>query len=298
MATVDVVLPFHNVQMRYVRAALESIMAQTYSDWRAIIVNDGSDDESTSHIESLVQELRSDKILYLKKKNGGCASARNAAIRASDSPYIALLDPDDAWYPHKLESQLAIFDRHPDVALVHSGTDMIDSEGRIIRRSVPKDFLQGADQKENLKRMLRRNFVSCPTAIFRRDCGKTVGFFDEAFRNMEDKVLWVSLLARGYRIYYQNEPVAMYRVHSTNQTKNYERLLRARKLLISKIDGMAPASPVLQDIGWRDMRKEMVHHMFREIRDGYIEQRRFLKAILYYFPFSVFLSDKPASSPP
>ncbi|MBI3546807.1 MAG: glycosyltransferase family 2 protein [Gammaproteobacteria bacterium] len=285
MAQVDIIIPFYNVPIQYLQTALDSACAQTYADWKAIVVNDGSNSASTAEVEALLKKFPDDKIVYLKTANQGLAAARNNAIKASDSPYIALLDSDDAWYPHKLASQIAILEKHPDVGLVHADVDIIDSFGHVTGKSKIKSFPAMESHKDGLVRMMRNNFVACPTALFRRRSGQAVGFFDAAFTSIEDKMLWMALLANGCRFYYQNETVAQYRVHASNMSKNADKLLRGRRLLIERLSAMAQTNPIFQEIGWTQRRKEMVAHMFKEAQEGYIEQRKFIKALQYSYPF-------------
>lgn len=290
MAQVDIIIPFYNVPIHYLQKALESVMAQTYTDWKIVIVNDGSKNESTSALEALLKKLSNDKILYLKTENRGPATARNTGIQASDSPYIAFLDSDDLWYPHKLMSQMAILEKHPDIALVHADVDIIDSEGHITGKSSPKGIPAEESHKQGLVRMMRNNFVACTTALFRRRSGAAVGFFDTAFTSIEDKMLWMAMLANGDRFYYQKATVAQYRMHASNLSKNAEKLLRGRRLLIARLDAMARTNPLFEEIEWQRRRKEMVAHMFKEAQEEYIEQRKFLKALQHSYPFYLLLN--------
>src|SRR5439155_7927493 len=95
MPIVDVIVPFFNTPIRYVHAALQSIIDQTCCDWRAIVVNDGSRAANTREIEDLLPSLEENRILYRKMPHQGVSAARNTAIRISDAPYIAFLDADD-----------------------------------------------------------------------------------------------------------------------------------------------------------------------------------------------------------
>ena len=290
MAKVDVTIPIYNTPLPYLKAALESVIAQTFPDWRAVVVNNGSTEKNTVALESYLQGLPRDKILYIKTPNRGLPAARNTGIKATDSPYIALLDADDAWYPEKLALQLPILDQNPEIALVYADSEVIDTDGRVIRKSPPREFLASPDRHETLKRMLHGNFIWVLTAVFRRSCVEAVGYFDESFDSLEDKALWVVMLAKGYRFHHLSKTVGMYRVHSSNMSRNTEKLLRGRGRLIRKIDRMADTHPMLGEVNWKELRKEMVAHMFREAREGFMKERKLLKALKYSFPFNLFLT--------
>ena len=83
-------------------------MAQTFEDWRILLVDDGSTDETSTIIAPYRQRL-GEKLLYLPKANGGLPAARNTAIRHSTAEFLALLDADDIWLPNRLEESLKVF---------------------------------------------------------------------------------------------------------------------------------------------------------------------------------------------
>src|SRR5208283_4207726 len=100
MPQVSVIMPAYRVSA-YIKDAVDSVLAQTFQDFELIVVNDGCPD--TEALERVLGPYRS-RIVYLKlEKNVGLASARNAGIQASHSPYIALLDADDIYEPNYLE---------------------------------------------------------------------------------------------------------------------------------------------------------------------------------------------------
>lgn len=99
---VSVVIPAYNVS-NFIAETLDSVFAQTFTDFEVIIVNDGSPD--TENLDKVLSEY-SAKIIYISQRNGGAASARNTAIYFASGEFIAFLDGDDIWYPNKLELQV------------------------------------------------------------------------------------------------------------------------------------------------------------------------------------------------
>src|SRR5215217_505549 len=112
MATVSVIMPAYNVAA-YIGAAVDSVKAQTVSDWELLIVNDGSTDATCDVARRLA--AGDSRIRLLQKENGGISTARNMALRASTGEFLAILDSDDIWEPTYLAEQLAVFALHPDV---------------------------------------------------------------------------------------------------------------------------------------------------------------------------------------
>ena len=106
---VSIIMPSYNTA-QYIGETIGSVLAQTYTNWELIIV----DDCSTDHTEEVVQPFLVDKrIRFLKNpKNSGAAIARNYALREAQGKWIAFLDSDDIWFPEKLEKQIAFMQRN------------------------------------------------------------------------------------------------------------------------------------------------------------------------------------------
>lgn len=287
MAQVDVIIPVYNTPIAYVRQALTSVLAQTFADWRSIVVNDGSAAEYTLQLERLVQEFGDPRIKYVKSENRGLPAARNLGIASSDSPFIALLDSDDAWYPNKLARQLELMSEHADAALVHACSDLLFGEDMSgLRRVPPQD--RGSNQlsqHDACVRMMRSNFVGVNTVMFRRAEGERVGFFDGSFRSLEDKELWIRMLLAGQRFVHIPETLAIYRIHATNMSKDVAKMLDGRMKLIRKIDSSLETGPPWLRAEWPALRRAMVRHAYHEVAETYIESGRFMQALRYAMPW-------------
>src|SRR5262245_31794714 len=118
---VSVIIPAYNVGS-YISEALESVFAQTYGDFEAIVVNDGS----TDNTENRIAPYRS-QIVYLPKKNGCVQSARNAGLKAARGRFIAFLDGDDMWLPRYLETMLGLIESGPGISAVYPNAYFIGS---------------------------------------------------------------------------------------------------------------------------------------------------------------------------
>src|ERR1700761_9344394 len=120
---IDVIVPTHN-GLPYLKSAVQGVLDQTYQNFELYIVDDGSTDKTAAYVHSLTDQ----RIHYIKKKNGGQATARNLGITKSSSPFLAFLDADDIWYPTKLEKQIALMQQAPDVGLVYGYQYTIDED--------------------------------------------------------------------------------------------------------------------------------------------------------------------------
>ena len=107
MPKVSVVIPTFN-RAEFLRTAIMSVLNQTYNDFEIIVV----DDNSSDHTHQVVKSFKDDRIKYFHHViNLGPAAARNTAISASNGDYLAFLDDDDEWFPHKLQKQVELLDK-------------------------------------------------------------------------------------------------------------------------------------------------------------------------------------------
>ena len=114
MVSVSVVIPVYNGE-RYIRETLESVFAQTYQDLEIICVDDGSEDASVTILKEIQESKDSKKrIQVIQQPNMGQAGARNAGAKRGTGTYLAFLDQDDLWLPHKLDRQVAVLESNPD----------------------------------------------------------------------------------------------------------------------------------------------------------------------------------------
>lgn len=113
MHTVSVIIPAYRAAGT-IRRAVDSVLAQTTPAHEIIIVDDGSPD----HQNEIIERFYGKRVTLIRQNNGRTASARNTGIERATGDFLAFLDADDYWEPHKLATQLAVFERHPEVSMV------------------------------------------------------------------------------------------------------------------------------------------------------------------------------------
>lgn len=121
---VSVTIPFYNCE-RFLSETIESVLAQTYSNWELLLVDDGATDRSSEIARSYVAHSQG-KIQYLEHpehRNFGVTRTRNLGARNSRGEYLAFLDSDDLWLPHKLEHQVALMNANPEAGLIYSPSE-------------------------------------------------------------------------------------------------------------------------------------------------------------------------------
>lgn len=286
MATVDIVIPFFNTPIHYVKAALDSAMAQTFSDSNILVCDDGSDEQNAAALRVLLGAYDDRRIRYIAKQHSGLSATRNVAIRASDSPYIAFLDSDDIWYPDKLEKQLRYFEDNQQVDILYGGVDSIDAEGRITYPHAPCPEVNRMSVSEQFLRMLEQhNFVSIMTLIMRREVAEEAGLFDESLFFCEDKDFWLRLLHGGHKFYLLDEPMGQYRVHELNMSRDVDRACRGRLRVVEKSIALVEDSPLADQIDLRRLRRRMIHNAYLNASWECLETHRYGQAIKYCLPW-------------
>lgn len=222
MPKVSVIIPTYNYS-HFVCEAVGSAIKQTFDDREIIVVDDGSTDNTK---ETLLPYMS--KIKYIYQENKGLPGARNTGIGAAEGEYIALLDSDDRWIPERLEWGVSVLDRNPEVGLVFSDYYLNDGKNSRIKVARPPK----RDMFENL---LLYNFIPCPTVLFRKKCLDEVGLFDESLARLgsEDWDLWLKI-AKKYKFFYIDRPLAIYRLHPNSMIRNAEKMLTSQLMVINK----------------------------------------------------------------
>jgi len=185
---VSVVIPTWN-RRRHLEEAIASVLAQTYTDYEIVVVDDGSTDDTRAWLEGPGTDRR---VVTLRQENRGSSSARNAGIRAARGELIAFLDSDDLWLPRKLESQVALFDRNPAVGFVFCGSAQVDGNGATSMSRIPTPDFRGRAALA----MIRRNMMPTPTVVVRKRLALEAGPMYEDLRFGEDWNYWIRIAAR------------------------------------------------------------------------------------------------------
>ena len=229
MPKVDVIIPAYNAAS-FLPMALESVIAQTYSDWKIILIDDGSTDNTQDVVARYAGQLRS-KLLYIRQANRGLPAARNAAIANCSAEFLALLDADDVWLPNRLEESLKRFEGRPDVGLSYGFISRIDAAGVVVDTFTNRsEFPEGHVAPQIYMRTMN---LPCPTVTFRRECVEAVGVFDESLQATEDRDLWLRI-AQRYTVSLVPKVIAQYRMSPHGMTTDPNRMLKAQLQFVRK----------------------------------------------------------------
>jgi glycosyltransferase involved in cell wall biosynthesis len=192
---VSVIIPSYDTA-DLIAACLDSVFAQTYSDFEAIVVNDGSPD--TPELEKALQPYM-DRIVYLKQENKRAAGARNNAIRRARGEFVAFLDSDDTWLPNHLASQMQLVANDPSLDLVYSNSLLVGNPAR------QREFMEKCPSNGQATfgaLIVERCQIPISTVVARKQMLVNAGLFDEKLPRCDDYDMWVRSAFSGAKIGY------------------------------------------------------------------------------------------------
>jgi glycosyltransferase involved in cell wall biosynthesis len=220
---VSVIIPAFN-SARYVTAAVDSVLGQTYQDLELLVVDDGSTDDTGAALCRYGASIR-----VIRQENSGVAVARNRGIAESRGRYIAFLDADDTWSANKLVRQIEEVKRHPGCRFCYSAFTVVDADLRplaVRRRIWDGPALEGL--------LLRGNIVgSICTVLCERSLFEGKNGFDPQLSQCADWDMWVRL-ATQTEFVYVDEPLVTYRQHGTNMSRNAPLMEHDSMLVLEK----------------------------------------------------------------
>ena len=218
MIQVSVIIPAYNGD-RYISAAIDSVLAQTYSEYEIIVVDDGSTDNTSEVVKQY-----GDRVNYLSQSNQGVAASRNLGLAAARGEYIAFLDQDDVFLPDKLSTQVALLDRDSTLGIVNSGWQIVDERGKLKAAVQPWQQIPHLTQAN----LIIWKPVFLGAMLFRRTWLERSKGFDTSLSQTPDVDLVMRLAAIDCPAAWVEQTTVQYRQHDANASKNT--LLQAREL--------------------------------------------------------------------
>jgi len=203
---VSVVIPVYNGE-RYLAAAIDSVLTQTYQNFEIIVVDDGSKDSTPEILQQY-----GDRIRAVYQTNQGVALARNHGIKLAQGEWIAFLDADDVLLPDKLSAQLALAAKHPQLGIIHSGWRRVSATGELLMEVEPWHDIP----QLTLESWLRWKPVLPSAMLFRRSWLEKSGGFDPRFPPAEDTELVLRLSAMGCEADWLQQVTVNYRQHEAS----------------------------------------------------------------------------------
>ncbi|BAS54562.1 family 2 glycosyl transferase [Leptolyngbya boryana NIES-2135] len=236
---VSVVIAAYNAEA-FISDTIKSLQAQTYRNFEAIIVDDGSQDRTAEIVRSFARN--DDRIKLIQQPNAGVPTARNLAIQHSSGEYIAPIDADDIWYPERLAKHVHCLETaDANVGLVYSWSVYLNEKGEIKGYS-PFGQL-GAVEGNVLPMLVFYNFLdnACSTT-FRRECLDRVGYYNCEFETCEDWDLYLRI-AESYQFRIVPEYLIGYRQYSGSMSTKCVTMSKFYELIMSRVYQRHPELP-------------------------------------------------------
>ena len=231
--TVSVIMNCLNCE-KYLREAIDSMYAQTYTEWEIIFWDNASTDGSAGIAKSYDSRLR-----YFKgEMTIPLGSARNKALEQCQGEFIAFLDCDDLWLPEKLEKQIPFFWTDPEIGIVICDSIFFDkkmNEKQLYSNNKPPTG-------RVFRELLGQYYISLETAVAKKSVIDQVGWFDKRFNLIEEMDLFVRM-SNISKVEYVDEVLAKCRIHResvTWQNENISEWPREKRMLLEKFNQLFP----------------------------------------------------------
>ncbi len=259
----SVVIPLYNKQ-NSIAATLQSVLAQTYTNYEIIVVDDGSTDGSANVARATLREFSGRSTGYglefrvIRKENGGVSSARNAGILAAKGEYVAFLDGDDLWHPEYLETLHQLIEDYPDAALYGIGCTTMNGD------KIPENVAPSTERGE--VNDLWNNYPGYWTGSSSSSRMRLIeiGLFDTRMTHGEDIDMWWRLLLSGKGAF-DNRVLAYYRQDAENRAMN--KLIPLDKHIPYFVDKYAEARAKNVDFR-RFFDREMIYRLYPYLFDA------------------------------
>lgn len=235
---ITVLIPVYNRE-RYIAAAVDSVLAQSFTDFELLIVDDGSTDRSmeivSSYTDSRIRIERS-------PSNKGGPWARNRGLDLARGEYVAMLDSDDTAAPERLARQVTFLDAHPSYALVGTGKQTMDASGARIKGFKPRPVTAAAIKAQLFFRCcIAQTSIMARTAIMRRYR------YDERFVVSQDFELFARL-SHAYPLANLPEALVSFRCHDAHVSSDRERVTSYQLIILKQQIETLGITPTADDV--------------------------------------------------
>src|SRR6266545_1453448 len=237
--------------------AVRSALDQTIPPHEVVVCDDGSTDD----IEGALEPFR-DRIVLVRKGNGGGASALNASIQAATGEFVSILDADDAYERERLEALGELAAQRPDLDILMTDS-LLEADGRPVGRFSVKTPFAGERQAVEI---LDRCFIAWPAVRRRRVLA--IGGFDESLRIAYDWDFWIRALLDGARAGLIEVPLHRYRVSGESLSGSRPAALRERVTVLEKTARNAKLDPELTEALRRSLARNRSRALLAEAEDG------------------------------
>lgn len=216
MEYIDIIMPVYNCE-KYIKEAIESVKKQTNKNWRLIIIDDFSTDNTIEEVDNSIKDIKEKVLLIKSNEHNGVAKTRNIGIEKSTNRYIAFLDADDQWKEDKLEKQIDFMKKNKYSFTYTQYTYLKDEKEKKVK-TFPNSL--------NYKQALKNTYILTSTVMI--DTAQiTKEYIYMPNVESEDTATWWNILKKGYIAKGLKENLTIYRITkkglSSNKFKNLKR---------------------------------------------------------------------------
>ena len=207
----SVIIPYFN-KANYIIRCIDSVMNQTFDAFEIIVVDDGSTDDGIALIKKKYRE----SITIISQKNQGVSAARNNGIKLAKNDYIALLDADDAWHPHYLESVNYVIQKENKVKII--GSHYSKTNDFFNKKVDTPNYLKLSDY---FKKAIRNTYFTSSSSVVQKKFFEENNGFNCTLKKGEDHDVWFRVILSGGNSFYITNTLVFYSDEDTNQvTRN------------------------------------------------------------------------------
>ena len=236
MNKVSVIIPAYN-KAEYTRRTVDSVLAQTYPNVEIIVVDDGSQDQT-----SRVMAEYGSRINYIFKANGGACSARNEGIRRGTGEYVTFLDCDDLYCVEKIQRCVDYLEKNPPFGFVYTAAYFIDEHDEIVGLYDHPRSREGRISS----RLILGDFICNSTVLVKKDVLHRAGFFDETIFTPADWDMWLRL-SQIAQAGYIRDPLIKYRITDNYTFNRLEQARREERYVLEKFFKTCPKKILLKN---------------------------------------------------
>lgn len=248
----SIIVPLYN-KAPYVRKALDSVIAQTCTDWECIIVDDGSTDNSMNVVRERISELGSERVRVIQQQNAGVAVARNNGVRESRGEYICFLDADDWWEPTFLEEIDRLISEYPNAGIYATNYIYYKPGKTHVALSLPRGYMNYPEAYLQCGSMPVTSITTCmPRKVF-----DEMGGFPVGVKLGEDFLLWAKT-ALHYPVAFCEKPLAYYNNDIPASLRATRNLHKPEHHMLFLMEPLEKEIAQLQDTSLKDEWKRLL----------------------------------------
>lgn len=237
---VSIITPVYNSE-KFLAQTLDSVAAQTYTQWEMLLIDDRSTDGSVRIVTERAAQDSRFKLIQLEE-NSGSGVARNEGIKQAAGKYVAFLDSDDIWVPDKLRIHVAFMER-TKATFSHTSYGYLSEAGEVIRNTY-----HVSKKPVTYRHLLKRTEISCLTAMYNQEAlGKRLM---PTTRRKQDYGLWLSILRSGEVSLPLDEELAFYRQRTGSATSNKKALILRHISFLREHESMSLPSAMYYTVHW------------------------------------------------